>query len=110
MSPSHAVLETEHCDLDIENNSRCHHTDLYEEERLIVRRGQPFNIIFHLEPGSKEFKLGETSFIVETGKPLLCQLLDTHLHTCARQKYLGRVVHAFMCHQCVYKGVYLTWI
>lgn len=80
MSPSlHAVLEIEHCDLDIENNGRRHHTDLYEEERLIVRRGQPFNIIFHLNPGGKEFKLGETSFIVETGKPLLCQLLDTHV-------------------------------
>uniref|UniRef100_A0A8C4ER17 Protein-glutamine gamma-glutamyltransferase 2 n=1 Tax=Dicentrarchus labrax TaxID=13489 RepID=A0A8C4ER17_DICLA len=43
------------------------------EERLIVRRGQPFNIILHLKTGSKEFTPGETSFtlIVETGKRLV---------------------------------------
>uniref|UniRef100_A0A8C4EJD2 Protein-glutamine gamma-glutamyltransferase 2 n=1 Tax=Dicentrarchus labrax TaxID=13489 RepID=A0A8C4EJD2_DICLA len=43
------------CDLDIKSNSSSHHTELYGEERLIVRRGQPFNIILHLKTGSKEF-------------------------------------------------------
>ncbi|XP_076596960.1 protein-glutamine gamma-glutamyltransferase 2-like [Chaetodon auriga] len=63
------VLDIEHCDLDIKSNSSSHHTELYGEERLIVRRGQPFNVILHLKPGSRDFKQGETSFtlIVETG-------------------------------------------
>lgn len=71
MSPSlHTVLDIERCDLDINSNSSNHHTDLYGEERLIVRRGQPFCVILHLKPGSKEFKSGQSSFmlIVETGK------------------------------------------
>ncbi|XP_075958287.1 protein-glutamine gamma-glutamyltransferase 2-like [Anarhichas minor] len=63
------ALDIEHCDLDIKSNSSSHHTDLCGEQRLIVRRGQPFKIILHLKPGSKGIKLGETSFtfIVETG-------------------------------------------
>ncbi|XP_044066382.1 protein-glutamine gamma-glutamyltransferase 2-like isoform X2 [Siniperca chuatsi] len=63
------VLDIERCDLDIKRNSSSHHTELFGEERLIVRRGQPFNIILHLKSGSKEFQRGETSFtlIVETG-------------------------------------------
>ncbi|XP_037629374.1 protein-glutamine gamma-glutamyltransferase 2-like [Sebastes umbrosus] len=66
MSP---VLDVERCDLDIKSNSSSHHTELCGAERLIVRRGQPFNIILHLKPGSEDFKPGETSFtfIVETG-------------------------------------------
>uniref|UniRef100_A0A3B4ZQP2 Protein-glutamine gamma-glutamyltransferase 2 n=1 Tax=Stegastes partitus TaxID=144197 RepID=A0A3B4ZQP2_9TELE len=72
------VLEIERCDLDVKSNSRNHHTELYGEERLIVRRGQPFSVILHLSPGSKEFKPGETSFtlIVETG-PLPRKESDT---------------------------------
>ncbi|XP_042348629.1 protein-glutamine gamma-glutamyltransferase 2-like [Plectropomus leopardus] len=72
------VLDIERCDLDIKSNSSSHHTDLCEEERLIVRRGQPFNIILHLKPGSKEFIPGETSFtlIAETG-PLPRKESDT---------------------------------
>ncbi|XP_035513294.1 protein-glutamine gamma-glutamyltransferase 2-like [Morone saxatilis] len=72
------VLDIERCDLDIKSNSSSHHTELYGEERLIVRRGQPFNIILHLKPGSKEFTLAETSFtlIVETG-PLPRKESDT---------------------------------
>ncbi|XP_031701206.1 protein-glutamine gamma-glutamyltransferase 2-like [Anarrhichthys ocellatus] len=63
------ALDIEHCDLDIKSNSSSHHTDLCGEQRLIVRRGQPFKIILHLKPGSKGIKPGETSFtfIVETG-------------------------------------------
>lgn len=73
MSPSlHTALDIERCDLDIKSNGSNHHTDLYGEKRLIVRRGQPFNIILQMKPGSREFKLGETSFmlIVETGELL----------------------------------------
>lgn len=72
------VLEIERGDLNIKSNGKDHHTDLYGEERLIVRRGQPFTIILHLSPGSKEFKPGETSFtlIVETG-PLPRKESDT---------------------------------
>uniref|UniRef100_A0A8C4GNF3 Protein-glutamine gamma-glutamyltransferase 2 n=1 Tax=Dicentrarchus labrax TaxID=13489 RepID=A0A8C4GNF3_DICLA len=74
----HIVLDIERCDLDIKSNSSSHHTELYGEERLIVRRGQPFNIILHLKTGSKEFTPGETSFtlIVETG-PLPRKESDT---------------------------------
>lgn len=63
------VLDIECCDLDIKNNSRYHHTEQCGEERLIVRRGQPFDVILHLKAGSHEFQASETSFtlIVETG-------------------------------------------
>lgn len=63
------VLDIERYDLDIKSNSRSHHTQLCGEERLIVRRGQPFNIILHLTAGSKDFKPGETglTLIIETG-------------------------------------------
>lgn len=72
------VLDIERCDLDIKSNHSSHHTEPYGEKRLIVRRGQPFKIILHLTPGSKEFKPGETSFtlIVETG-PLPRKESDT---------------------------------
>ncbi|KAI3357275.1 hypothetical protein L3Q82_015731, partial [Scortum barcoo] len=63
------VLDIERCDLQIKSNSSQHHTELFGEERLILRRGQPFSIFLHLKSGSGEFKPGETSFklIVETG-------------------------------------------
>ncbi|XP_070695453.1 protein-glutamine gamma-glutamyltransferase 2-like [Pempheris klunzingeri] len=72
------VLDIECCDLDIKSNSSSHHTELYGEERLIVRRGQPFKIILQLKSGSKEFKPSEISFtlIVETG-PLPRKESDT---------------------------------
>uniref|UniRef100_A0A8D0CV35 Protein-glutamine gamma-glutamyltransferase 2 n=1 Tax=Sander lucioperca TaxID=283035 RepID=A0A8D0CV35_SANLU len=62
-------LDIERCDLDIMRNSSSHHTELYGEERLIVRRGQPFIILLRLKPGNKEVKPSEKSFtlIVETG-------------------------------------------
>ncbi|KAM9350327.1 protein-glutamine gamma-glutamyltransferase 2-like [Symphorus nematophorus] len=72
------ALDIEHCDLDIKSNSSSHNTNLFGEEHLIVRRGQPFRVILRLKPGSREFKLGETSFtlIVETG-PLPRKESDT---------------------------------
>uniref|UniRef100_A0AAQ6A1A1 Protein-glutamine gamma-glutamyltransferase 2 n=1 Tax=Amphiprion ocellaris TaxID=80972 RepID=A0AAQ6A1A1_AMPOC len=70
--------KTQRCDLDVKTNSRKHHTELFGEERLIVRRGQPFTVILHLSPGSKEFTPGGTGFtlIVETG-PLPRKESDT---------------------------------
>ncbi|XP_038159505.1 protein-glutamine gamma-glutamyltransferase 2-like isoform X2 [Cyprinodon tularosa] len=72
------VLDIQRCDLNIKSNSSSHHTELYGEERLIVRRGQPFSIVLHLSPSNKEFKEGEENFkfIVETG-PLPRRESDT---------------------------------
>lgn len=63
------VLDIESWDLNIKSNGSSHHTELFGETRLIVRRGQPFNLTLHLKPGSTEFKLGETNFVLtaETG-------------------------------------------
>ncbi|XP_061592517.1 protein-glutamine gamma-glutamyltransferase 2-like [Cololabis saira] len=71
------VLDIERCDLNFNSNSNSHHTELYGEERLIVRRGQPFEIILHLSSGSSD-KVDESSFtfIVETG-PLPRKESDT---------------------------------
>uniref|UniRef100_A0A667WU88 Protein-glutamine gamma-glutamyltransferase 2 n=1 Tax=Myripristis murdjan TaxID=586833 RepID=A0A667WU88_9TELE len=73
-----AVLDIERCDLEIKSNKIRHHTELNGEERLIVRRGQPFSVTLHLKPGSQEFTPGETSFtlIVQTG-PLPREESDT---------------------------------
>lgn len=72
------VLDIERCDLNIKSNGGSHHTEPYGEERLIVRRGQPFTITLHLKPGSQQFKPGQTSFtlIAETG-PLPRKESDT---------------------------------
>ena len=42
-------LKTESVDLNITENRKDHHTDEYEHEKLIIRRGQPFtlNITFN---------------------------------------------------------------
>ncbi|KAM9856201.1 protein-glutamine gamma-glutamyltransferase 2-like [Aulostomus maculatus] len=69
------ALSIERCDLNIKVNNSSHHTEPCGEERLIVRRGQPFIIILHLSPGSKEFSQSCT-FIVETG-PLPRKESDT---------------------------------
>ncbi|KAM9342745.1 protein-glutamine gamma-glutamyltransferase 2-like [Pholidichthys leucotaenia] len=63
------VLDIDHTDLCIKSNSSSHHTELFEDDRLIVRRGQPFSLVLHLTPSSNEFKPEETSFtlIVEMG-------------------------------------------
>ena len=105
---SHTVLDIERCDLNIKSNSSSHHTELYGEERLIVRRGQPFSIILHLSPGSKEFKLGETSFtfIVETGTT---HSLCFRLILCARkyiwkQSVFATVPHRYVLFICVSLG------
>ncbi|XP_041801501.1 protein-glutamine gamma-glutamyltransferase 2-like isoform X1 [Chelmon rostratus] len=80
------VLDMERCDLNIKSNSSSHHTELYGEKRLIVRRGQPFHVILHLKPGSRDFKQGETTFtlIVETG-PLPRKESDTQVSFVLRE-------------------------
>ncbi|XP_068996556.1 protein-glutamine gamma-glutamyltransferase 2-like [Embiotoca jacksoni] len=78
------VLGIERCDLDISSNHSSHHTQLYGGKRLVIRRGQPFNIIIHLTPGSNtDFKPGQSSFtlIVETG-PLPREESDTKVLFC----------------------------
>ncbi|XP_068997710.1 protein-glutamine gamma-glutamyltransferase 2-like [Embiotoca jacksoni] len=80
------VLGIERCDLDINSNHSSHHTQLYGAKRLVIRRGQPFNIIIHLTPGSNtNFKPGQSSFtlIVETG-PLPREESDTKVSFCLR--------------------------
>lgn len=69
----HAAFDIERCDLNIKENSSSHHTDLFGEERLIIRRGQRFTIVLHVKPDGGKFRLDDTSFslIAETGKPLL---------------------------------------
>uniref|UniRef100_A0A3P9Q0D1 Protein-glutamine gamma-glutamyltransferase 2 n=1 Tax=Poecilia reticulata TaxID=8081 RepID=A0A3P9Q0D1_POERE len=41
-------LDIERCDLNIKGNHSNHHTDLFGQECLVVRRGQPFSIVLHL--------------------------------------------------------------
>ncbi|XP_051915735.1 protein-glutamine gamma-glutamyltransferase 2-like [Hippocampus zosterae] len=63
------VLAIERCDLNIGGNKSSHHTELFADQRLIVRRGQAFTIFVHLRPGSKTLKAHDTdlNFIVHTG-------------------------------------------
>ncbi|XP_008411741.1 protein-glutamine gamma-glutamyltransferase 2-like [Poecilia reticulata] len=72
------ALDIERCDLNIKGNHSNHHTDLFGQECLVVRRGQPFSIVLHLSSSSKEFKVGKTNFVfdVETG-PLPRRESDT---------------------------------
>uniref|UniRef100_H2UTL3 Protein-glutamine gamma-glutamyltransferase 2 n=1 Tax=Takifugu rubripes TaxID=31033 RepID=H2UTL3_TAKRU len=53
----YAVPNMESCDLNIKSNNSNHHTDRYGDQRLVVRRGQPFSVLLHLKP---DFKLSET--------------------------------------------------
>ncbi|XP_077371235.1 protein-glutamine gamma-glutamyltransferase 2-like [Festucalex cinctus] len=62
------VLAIECCDLNIDGNKSSHHTDLFADQRLIVRRGQNFTIFVHLRPGSKTLKAHDAGFIVHTGR------------------------------------------
>lgn len=70
----HTALHMEHYDLNIEKNNTSHHTELFEEKRLIVRRGQPFNITLHVKTDSDRFPLDNSCFLIaETGMPLGCK-------------------------------------
>uniref|UniRef100_A0A3B3VPP9 Protein-glutamine gamma-glutamyltransferase 2 n=1 Tax=Poecilia latipinna TaxID=48699 RepID=A0A3B3VPP9_9TELE len=89
-------LDIERCDLNIKGNHSNHHTELFGEKRLVVRRGQPFSIVLHLSSSSKEFKVGETNFMfdVETGTPLFPQAstVDTEWSASAATDASGRTV------------------
>lgn len=92
-----AALDIERCDLNIKENSSRHHTDLFGEERLIVRRGQPFTIVLHVKPDGSEFRLDDTSFslVAETGKPLLnCNrlLLGVIFFLCSQLPHMRAVL------------------
>ncbi|XP_072304882.1 protein-glutamine gamma-glutamyltransferase 2-like [Eucyclogobius newberryi] len=75
------VLEIERCDLNLTTNRVNHHTELYPEERLVVRRGQPFCVTLCLKPGGDKFKPGRSSFsiTVQTG-PLPRKESDTEVN------------------------------
>ncbi|XP_037096972.1 protein-glutamine gamma-glutamyltransferase 2-like [Syngnathus acus] len=72
------VLTIERCDLNIKDNKSSHRTELFADERLIVRRGQAFAIFVYLKHGSKTLKANDPSvnFIVHTG-PLPKKESDT---------------------------------
>ncbi|RVE70317.1 hypothetical protein OJAV_G00063490 [Oryzias javanicus] len=72
------VSIVDRCDLNIKSNNSSHHTELFGDERLIVRRGQPFSITLQLSSASKDINVTDTSltFIVETG-PLPRKESDT---------------------------------
>uniref|UniRef100_A0A3B3XB94 Protein-glutamine gamma-glutamyltransferase 2 n=1 Tax=Poecilia mexicana TaxID=48701 RepID=A0A3B3XB94_9TELE len=90
------ALDIERCDLNIKGNHSNHHTELFGEKRLVVRRGQPFSIVLHLTSSNKEFKVGETNFMfdVETGTPLFPQAstVDTEWSASAATDASGRTV------------------
>ncbi|XP_053705327.1 protein-glutamine gamma-glutamyltransferase 2-like [Synchiropus splendidus] len=61
-------LKIEGCDLNIKTNNESHHTDQCPDQRLIVRRGQPFTVSLLLKPGGDVGGHVENlTFIVETG-------------------------------------------
>ncbi|XP_049608683.1 protein-glutamine gamma-glutamyltransferase 2-like [Syngnathus scovelli] len=60
------VLAIERCDLNIKDNKSSHRTELFADERLIVRRGQAFTIFVYLKHGSMTLK-ENVNFIVHTG-------------------------------------------
>lgn len=64
------ALELERYDLNIGKNNSSHHTELFGEERLIVRRGQRFELSLHLKPDSGKFTLdgNSCSLIAKTGR------------------------------------------
>ncbi|XP_066527048.1 protein-glutamine gamma-glutamyltransferase 2a [Hoplias malabaricus] len=70
------VLEIERVDLSCSVNNAEHHTELNGVNRLIVRRGQPFTITVHLQPGSHIHNGLNINLIVNTG-PASSEDLDT---------------------------------
>lgn len=60
-------LVLERCDLELEANGRDHHTTDLCQERLVVRRGQPFRLTLHFEGRSYEAGVDSLTFSVVTG-------------------------------------------
>lgn len=83
-SPTDTALELERCDFNIGRNNSNHHTELFGEDRLIVRRGQRFDLTLHRKPDSGKFALDDNSFslIAKTGRPppLACKIVAISLN------------------------------
>ncbi|XP_019736357.1 protein-glutamine gamma-glutamyltransferase 2 isoform X2 [Hippocampus comes] len=62
-----ATLDIDRWDLECDFNNTDHYTDLNGVDRLIVRRGQPFNISLYLRSGSYQPGLSSLECIAETG-------------------------------------------
>ncbi|XP_045384557.1 protein-glutamine gamma-glutamyltransferase 2 [Lemur catta] len=60
-------LILERCDLELEANGRDHHTADLCQERLVVRRGQPFPLTLHFEDRSYEPTVDTLTFTAENG-------------------------------------------
>lgn len=63
-------LVLERCDLELEANGRDHHTADLCQQRLVVRRGQPFRLTLHFEGRNYEASVDSLTFSVVTGKCL----------------------------------------
>lgn len=70
-SSLYSALELERYDLNIGRNNSHHHTELFGEDRLIVRRGQRFDLTLYVKPDSSKFTLDDSSFslVAKTGRP-----------------------------------------
>lgn len=77
-SSMHAVLELDY-NLSIKKNNDSHHTKSFKGERLIVRRGEQFDLILH-----GRFTVDDNCYflIAETGRPqpLGCKRATMMLH------------------------------
>ncbi|KAM5245888.1 protein-glutamine gamma-glutamyltransferase 2 [Ctenodactylus gundi] len=60
-------LNLERCDLELEANGRDHHTADLCRERLVVRRGQPFQLTLHFEGRGYEAGVDTLTFSAVTG-------------------------------------------
>ncbi|XP_069351823.1 protein-glutamine gamma-glutamyltransferase 2 [Eulemur rufifrons] len=60
-------LILERCDLELEANGRDHHTADLCQERLVVRRGQPFRLTLHFEDRNYEPTVDTLTFTAENG-------------------------------------------
>nr|XP_028591478.1 protein-glutamine gamma-glutamyltransferase 2-like [Podarcis muralis] len=69
-------LQLETWDLECERNNREHRTSENGNERLIVRRGQPFTITLHFSGREYQEGVDQLTFHVETGESSL--MLLTH--------------------------------
>lgn len=63
-------LVLERCDLELEANGRDHHTADLCQQKLVVRRGQPFRLTLHFEGRNYEASVDSLTFSVVTGKYL----------------------------------------
>ncbi|KAF6284984.1 transglutaminase 2 [Rhinolophus ferrumequinum] len=60
-------LVLERCDLELEANGRDHHTADLCQQKLVVRRGQPFRLTLHFEGRNYEASVDSLTFSVVTG-------------------------------------------